>query len=192
MKRIISILVLAALGAAVTVDDLVAQEVSDVQIIAVDGTSSPAVIPAGMLLYSGGNIILDGRVLSDPEMSVMFPTNIYSSASGGMRMRRIGKGLIIGGSVAGGVGLVSLVAGTVGMVATESNPYGVTGSDVAIVAGSIALVTGIVALSGGVPLFCVGQGRMRRAVNAYNRAYMRDYTVNIGPTDSGFGFSLNF
>lgn len=192
MKKILSIVILAAIGAAVPAHDLAAQDAADVQIIAVDDTPSPAVVPAGMLLYSGGNIILDGRVLSDSEMAVMFPTNIYSSASGGMRMRRAGKGLIIGGSVAGGVGLISLVAGTAGMMAAESNPYGFAGGEVAVVAGSVTLMTGIVALTAGVSLFCVGQGRMRRAVNAYNRTCSGNYTVNVGLTPGGFGLCLNF
>lgn len=193
MKKIASFVFCSVLGAALFTGRLDAQNVEPVQNLNALDSVPAAAFPRGTLVANGGEILMGGRVLTEAEMSVMFPEYIYSSATGGMRMCRAGRGLIIGGSVLSGVGLVGFTVANVAVAtATGTNSYDPVSVYYAYVGGAVALSAGIALLSGGIPLLCVGKGRIRRAVNAYNQNYAGSYTFNVGATPHGFGLSLEF
>ena len=199
MKKIASFVFCSVLGAALFSGRLDAQNVEPVQNLNALDSVPAAAFPRGTLVANGGEILVGGRVLTEAEMSVMFPEYIYSSATGGMRMCRAGKGLIIGGSVLTGVGLVGFVVSNAALTRNTSDVYssnfGTTDYSTlwyAYTGSAVALSAGIALLSGGIPLLCVGKGRIRRAVNAYNQNYAGNYTFNVGATPHGFGLSLEF
>lgn len=142
--------------------------------------------------YLSGNLYLDGKALTYAEMAEVMPVDLYRQGSGGVRMRNHGRRLIIAGSALTGAGLVLTVSGCVFMrldKGPEMNPAVL----LAVVGGGGVLVTGTTCLSAGIPLYCVGQSRARRAAASYNaRADANKLTLNIGTTGSGFGLYFNF
>lgn len=199
MKKIASFVLCSVLGVTLFSGRLDAQNVDTVQNLNALDTVSAAAFPLGTLVAKGGEILVGGRVLTEAEMSVMFPEYIYSSATGGMRMCRAGKGMIIGGSVLSGVGFFGFVVVNAALAKNTDNVYssnfGTTDYSTlwyAYTGSAVALSAGIALLSGGIPLLCVGKGRIRRAVNAYNQNYVRNYTFNVGATPHGFGLCLEF
>lgn len=189
MKRIISILTMMFIGAGV-VSELKAQTVGRTQTI--DATEQVSGVSSleGVLTCYKGNLMMNGRVLTPAEMSVIFPSNVFASATGGQRMRRAGKGMMIGGGIATGVGFLAYLGG-LAMINNSVDDGGYLGFTLAY-CGILDFAVGAGVLAGGVALYCVGNGRIRRAVNAYNAMSPREYTLNFGATRHGLGLSVDF
>ena len=110
MKRIISILTMMLIGAG-AVSELKAQTVGETRTIDATGQITGVSSLEGVLTCYKGNLMMNGRVLTPAEMSVIFPSNVFTSATGGQRMRRAGKGMMIGGGIATGVGFLAYIGG---------------------------------------------------------------------------------
>ena len=144
-------------------------------------------VPYGMMSYQRGRIYLDGRALTYAEMEQVMPLDLYKQGSGGLRMRNSGKRLIIAGSVLAGVGAVLITSGF-GAAMYESGA-----APALLYLGVLSSVPGYTCLSAGIPLYCVGQSRARRASATYNaRAESGQLTLNWGAAGNGLGFYLNF
>lgn len=201
MKRIVLIFAMMILGAGFA-ERADAQTIETARTIDVTGAADRnAGVSAleGIVTMSRGQMIMGGRALSNEEMAVLFPANAYRSAIGGGRMRRAGKGMIIGGSILTGVGIIACAASAVGTTVNsvggrygDGAYYGYDASMLALVSGTFCTAAGTSLLAGGIALYCVGQGRMRRAAAAYNRTLRPDYALNLGSTGNGLGMYLNF
>jgi len=134
------------------------------------------------LAFVHGDVVTaGGRKLSEYELDEIFGPDLYDSVKGGMRMRNVGKGLLIPGAICLGASLAFVIAGSV-----EAN------ADM-VLAGSVLTVFGVPLTAAGVPLYCVGKGRAKRAVSEYNAMYgHREVSFNVGPTRNGFGVYLSF
>ncbi len=189
MKKIISILAVVLLCACAA-SELNAQTVDGTQTI--DATEQIMGVSSleGVLTCYKGNLMMNGRVLTPAEMSALFPANVFSSATGGQRMRRAGKGMMIGGGIATGVGFLAYLGG-LAAVNNSSADGGYAGFMLAY-CGIVDFAIGSGVLAGGIAIYCVGNGRIRRAVNAYNSMHTREYTLNIGATPHGLGLSVAF
>lgn len=151
----------------------------------------PVLMPYGTMQYLSGNLYLDGKALTYAEMAEVMPVDLYRQGSGGVRMRNHGKRLIIAGSALTGAGLVLTVSGCVFMMFDGLEIVSV----LAFAGGGSGLATGTACLSAGIPLYCVGQSRARRAAASYNmraRADADKLTLNVGTTGNGFGLYLKF
>lgn len=200
MKRIVLIFAMMILGFGFA-ERADAQTIETAQTIDATGVADRnAGVSAleGIVTMSRGQMIMGGRALSNEEMAVLFPENAYRSAVGGGRMRRAGKGMIIGGSILTGVGIIACAASAVGTTVNsvgrygDGAYYGYDASMLALVSGTFCTATGTSLLAGGIALYCVGQGRMRRAAAAYNRTLRPGYALNLGSTGNDFGLYLNF
>lgn len=141
----------------------------------------------GRMSYQSGRIYLAGRALTYAEMEQVMPLDLYKQGSGGLRMRNSGKRLIIAGSVLAGVGAVLITSGF-GAAMYESGA-----APALLYLGVLSSVPGYTCLSAGIPLYCVGQSRARRASATYNaRAESGQLTLNWGAAGNGLGFYLNF
>ncbi len=189
MKKIISVLAVALLCACAA-SGLNAQTVGGTQTIDVTEQVSGVSSLEGVLTCYKGNLMMNGRVLTPAEMSVIFPANVFASATGGQRMRRAGKGMMIGGGIATGVGFIAYLGG-LAMINNSVDDGGYLGFALAY-CGILDFAVGAGVLAGGVALYCVGNGRIRRAVNAYNAMSPREYSLNIGATPHGLGLSVTF
>lgn len=200
MKKIAIVVLTMILGMVFSVTAS-AQYVNETQTI--DATGSAANNSTGIrhsneVVYDQGYLMLGGRVLSAQDMAALFPAYIYNSAIGGQRMRRTGKGLIIGGSVTTGVGILALTIGAISIANTAIRNDGeYYGTDVlgilATTSGALMTTTGVCLLGAGIPLYIVGQNRMRRAANAYNSNYANSqYSLNLAPTGNGVGLVFRF
>lgn len=189
MKRIISILAMLFIG-ALAASGLRAQTLGGTQTIDVTERVTGVSSLEGVLTCYRGNLMMNGRVLTPAEMSVIFPSNVFASATGGQRMRRAGKGMMIGGGIATGVGFLAYLGGLAAI--NNSSADGGYGGFMLAYCGMIDFVVGTGVLAGGIAVYCVGNGRIRRAVNAYNSMRSREYTLNIGATPHGLGVSLAF
>ncbi len=190
MKRIIFIFTLILVGAGIT-SELKAQTVVETQTIDATGQQITGVSSLeGVLTCYRGNLMMNGRVLTPAEMSVLFPANVFASATGGQRMRRAGKGMMIGGGIATGVGFLAYLGG-LAAINNSADDGGYAGFVLAY-CGMVDCVVGSGVLTGGIVLYCVGNGRIRRAVNAYNALRPREYSLNIGATPHGLGLSVEF
>ena len=189
MKRIISILTMMRIGAG-AVSELKAQTVGETRTIDATGQITGVSSLEGVLTCYKGNLMMNGRVLTPAEMSVIFPSNVFTSATGGQRMRRAGKGMMIGGGIATGVGFLAYIGG-LAAINNSSVDGGYWGFMLAY-CGIVDFVVGTGVLAGGIAVYCVGNGRIRRAVNAYNAMRPREYTLNIGATPHGLGLSVVF
>ncbi len=153
---------------------------------------SPVVVPYGTMQYLQGNLYLDGKALTYSEMAEIMPVDLYRQGSGGIRMRGHGKRLIIAGSVLTGTGFMLSLAGSFLML-YDNGPSTSDAAVFALATGGAGLVSGITCLSAGIPLYCVGQSRARRAAASYNkRADAGQLTLNVGTANNGFGLYLNF
>ncbi len=189
MKRIISIFATLFIS-AVAASGLNAQTVGETRTI--DATEQITGVSSleGVLTCYKGDLMMNGRVLTPAEMSVIFPSNVFASATGGQRMRRAGKGMMIGGGIATGVGFLAYLGGLAAI--NNSSADGGYGGFMLAYCGMIDFVVGAGVLAGGIAVYCVGNGRIRRAVNAYNAMRPREYTLNIGATRHGLGLSVDF
>ena len=198
MKKI-AIVVLTMILGVVFSATASAQYINDTQTIDVTGcaaNNSTGIRHGNEVVYDQGYLMLGGRVLSAQDMAALFPAYIYNSAIGGQRMRRTGKGLIIGGSVTTLVGIIAIASGFITTVndasRIEDYTYSPAGSLVLIGGGALT-ATGVTLLGAGIPLYVVGQGRMRRAANAYNSNYANSqYSLNLAPTGNGVGLVFRF
>lgn len=142
-----------------------------------------------------GDVLLNGKKLSSAEMEVIMPYDLYASARKGQKMRNVGKGLMIPGAILTGFAIgFSIAADTVYDV-RYSAEYGYVCHDSVVALACLSCasaVIGVPLLATGIPLYCVGQGKVRRAVNAYNEQFTKDYSFNVGSTRNGFGLYLNF
>lgn len=188
IKKIISIFAVIILCACAA-SGLKAQTVAETQTIDATGQIAGVSALEGVLSCYKGNLMMNGRVLTPAEMSVLFPANVFASATGGQRMRRAGKGMMIGGGIAMGVGFLAYLGGLAAINNTTGDGYA---GFVLAYCGMVDCVVGSGVLAGGIALYCVGNGRIRRAVNAYNAQRPREYSLNIGATPHGLGLSLAF
>ncbi len=189
MKKFIAVFAMMVLGIGFA-GNMKAQTIEGSQTLDARGSAVGVSSLEGVLTSYKGNLMMNGRVLTPAEMSVLFPTNVYASATGGQRMRRAGKGMMIGGGVATGVGFVAYLAG-LAVLSNSMDNGGYAGFALAY-CGLADVVVGSGVLAGGIALYCVGNGRIRRAVNAYNSSRSQNYSLNLGTTANGFGLSLNF
>ena len=189
MKKIISIFAVMILCACAA-SGLNAQTVAETQTIDATGQIAGVSSLQGVLTCYKGNLMMDGRVLTPAEMSVLFPANVFASATGGQRMRRAGKGMMIGGGIAMGVGFLAYLGGLAAI--NNSAEYGGYAGFVLAYCGVADCIVGSGVLAGGIALYSVGNGRIRRAVNAYNALRPREYSLNLGATPHGFGLSVAF
>lgn len=189
MKKIISIFAVMILCACAA-SGLNAQTVAETQTIDATGQIAGVSSLQGVLTCYKGNLMMDGRVLTPAEMSVLFPANVFASATGGQRMRRAGKGMMIGGGIAMGVGFLAYLGELAAI--NNSAEYGGYAGFVLAYCGVADCVVGSGVLAGGIALYSVGNGRIRRAVNAYNALRPREYSLNLGATPHGFGLSVAF
>lgn len=190
MKRIILILAMTVLGMGAAASGLSAQTIDGAQTIDATNRSVVGVSSMeGVLVCYKGNMMMNGKVLTQAEMAAMFPANVFQSATGGQRMRRAGKGMMIGGGVAAGVGLVAYLGGLAALNNSENGSYG--GFALAY-CGIVDFVVGSGVLAGGIALYSVGNSRIRRAANTYNSLQHQNYSLNFGSTSNGVGLYLNF
>lgn len=154
-------------------------------------TTFDSSIAVGTLDYSHGDVILAGRKLTSSEMQQIMPEDMFNQARGGQKMRGVGKGLLIPGAILTGVSIACCTAALI--LASDVTDY--EDVDEVYAASGIAIASsaiGVPMLGAGVALYCVGQGRTRRAVDDYNEAYKQNYSFNIGSTRNGVGVFLNF
>lgn len=143
---------------------------------------------------SHGDVLLNGKKLSRAEMEVVMPYALYASARKGQKMRNVGKGLIIPGAILTGFSAGFLIGAMIADANSYPNDTGCAndGFAVCMVYSTLSGVIGVPLLATGIPLYCVGQGKVRRAVKAYNEQYTKEYSFNVGSTRNGFGLYLNF
>lgn len=152
------------------------------------GTTSPAAAlsPAftdRFLRYGRGDVVFNGRKLCSEEMEYLMPYDLYSQARKGQKMRNVGKGLLIPGAVLTGLSVIFY---------SISFSYFDGPEPVNFCFGFASGLVGVPLLCTGVPLYCVGEGKVKKAVNSYNETCRKDYSLNIGSTNNGFGLYLNF
>ncbi len=157
-------------------------------------------VPFGRMIYEKGAIYLDGKQLTYSDMQACMPLDLYKQASGGLKMRNSGKKLMIAGGVITGASIILMVAGTA--AAANNIYYGAdgyayaefsAGAAFATVTGAICIFPGVACLSAGIPIYCVGQSRAKRASATYNsRAQANQLTLNVGAARNGFGLYLAF
>mgnify|MGYP003542430499 FL=1 len=140
--------------------------------------------PVKALYLDGGKFYIynDPEPLTEYEVLDFFGRDIYNETYvGAKKQMKIGKPLIITGSVVAGIGIVAALLGA----AYESE--GLYGS------GLIATCVGMSALSVGTPLYCVGRARLNWMVDDYNSRLSRgELNVSLGPQRHGVGLSINF
>lgn len=155
-------------------------------------------VPYGNMRYDSGAMYLDGNMLTYADMQACMPLDLYNQARGGLKMRNSGKKLMIAGGVITGVSVILIVAGAASLASQAYYNEGVyydmaLGQAFAITTGCVCIFPGVACLSAGIPLYCVGQSRAKRAAATYNsRGQANQLTLNIGAARSGFGLYLNF
>ena len=153
-----------------------------------------SLVPGG-LTYSSGDLFNNGVKLTDGQLMQMLSPECYSSFSTGRKMRNAGKALIIVGSCLEGMGIVFTAVGATGMIDNAISDY--TTYDPTYytfyAVGVTSIVTGLGCLGAGIPLFCVGKHKIKKAGSSYNLANgYPEIALNLGSTRNGFGLYLNF
>ena len=159
--------------------------------------SAPAAsMPSSRLTYRSGDLYCGSTKLTDADMKSIMPVNLYEQANGGLNMRNHGKRLVIAGSVLSAVGIVSAAVAGSQMYRYDYN-YGYVYYDETAFAfywtGMTVMSSGLTCLAVGVPLYCVGQSRAKKAASAYNTSNgYPEVSFNVGSTRNGFGLFMNF
>lgn len=177
MKRLICI-VLSVMGFAIAAS---AQSPENTLFGSTDGSSE--------LYFHKGYIYKGETVISDHDLKVLLPLNLYQQASGGLKMHRQGRQLIIAGSVLGGIGLIGLAASGIALVTVDEQDLGLVGTSIS----SLVFSSGVTCLGVGIPFYVVGRSRASRASASYNALQTsQQVSFNFGSTRNGTGLFINF
>lgn len=142
---------------------------------------------------SHGDVLLNGRKLSSAEMEAIMPYDLYAYARRGQKLRNTGKGLLIPGAILTGLSIGFAIGASLSAGCYGDDYYDYNDAPRVLASLSVfSMTVGVPLLATGIPLYCVGQGKVRRAVNAYNAQYTNEYSFNVGSTRNGFGLYLNF
>jgi len=131
--------------------------------------------------------ILDQELSPDQVLELVGDYNYNQTYIGAQKQFASGKRLIISGAVIGFAGIVTAV---VGVAAEDQSTYSI---------GVCTAAVGDICLSVGVPLFCVGRGRLNWLAEDFNlrngyaqSAASPDVQVSFGATKNGVGLRMNF
>ncbi len=131
--------------------------------------------------------ILDQELSPDQVLELVGEYNYNQTYIGAQKQFASGKRLIISGAVIGFAGIVTSV---IGLCDSEESIY-LTGLGITAV--------GDICLTVGVPLFCVGRGRLNWLAEDFNQrngyaqsAASPDVQVSFGATKNGVGLRMNF
>lgn len=159
---------------------------------------------------SKSELILDnGKTIKQEEFKTLLQeynlNDLLASYNSGIKMNRIGTGLLIGG-LSGTVG-TDLVLGGIAIALLTSNKiqenvdldFLLAGSMVGLYfIGAFNLIAICATMSASLPLLIIGKVKQSRVINNYNEMVRppieqaQRVSLNIGTTSSGFGLTLKF
>lgn len=162
--------------------------------------ASPYVAPGfgnqGKLIRDDDQLFINGHELGDEEIKAVIGEQLwqetFASARGQFKAGKVLTNIGIPFAAAGG-GL--MIAGLI-LAATTTSTRSSTYEAAAILVGVGApfFGTGLTLMSIGIPLRCIGNGRMEWVVDETNRnsGYAMQPKVNFGFQQHGVGVSINF
>lgn len=161
--------------------------------VARPATISGTEIPSGQLAYRNGALYCGGTKLTETDLQSLLPVDLYKQANGGLNMRKHGKRLVMAGSILSALGTATTITLYYSVYVDQDYSWeGTTGAGFYLL-GIAATGAGFTCLAAGIPLYCVGQYRAKKAASSYNMANgYPELSFNIGSTRNGFGVFMTF
>lgn len=147
---------------------------------------------AGYMEYTRGEFEVAGRELYEGEYRNYFNADEFETVNSAMRQRGAGKGLMIAGGATLGAGLIFFIPGAIFWYDSVADPYyGLDYTAFAFMCSGAALMgVGGTLMTIGIPLFCVGNGRLNWAASSYNQR--NQVAFSLGAGRDGAGLFLRF
>ena len=153
--------------------------------------AAPEGLRSGYMEHVRGEFELAGRELYEGEYRNYFNADEFETINSAMSQRRAGKGLMIAGGAVLGVGTAVFGASYYCWVTSF---YDGTGPDytafVFSCTGAALMGVGGTLMTIGIPLFCVGNGRLNWAASSYNQR--NQLALSLGAGRDGAGLFLRF
>jgi len=142
--------------------------------------SASAQIADGEMYRKGTNLAIDGvKITSEQALGLFGQTDLYVTYTGAHKQLKAGTALITVGSIAYVTGITFNVLAWTGLDQTSQ------------IIGLSCAAAGTFMLGAGIPLYCIGKGRMNWLADEYNSGAPK-VAINVGPQRHGMGVSLNF
>ena len=142
--------------------------------------------------YSRGEFEVAGRELYEGEYRNYFNADEFETVNGAMRQRGAGKGLMIAGGAILGAGLLCFIPGYICWVESVADSYyDLDWTAYAFMWSGVGLISvGGTLMTIGIPIYCVGDSRLRWAASSYNQR--NQLALSLGAGRNGAGLFLRF
>ena len=143
----------------------------------------------GPMVLKNGKLILNGEMLNSPEaIAGAIGEDVYRNTwKPASSMRKGGIALISVGSAVAAWGLSGYITALcVEWPEAEVDPQRYKKFNTAYTITKVGCGVGVACLGAGIPLFCVGNGRLKRVTEGYNQGL----TVSTAP--GGLGLTYRF
>ena len=181
MKRFITLLSVVAL-VLICSDNLFAQSKSKTK-------KKPEPVKLDPMFYKGGKFIVGRDVIPQENYRKYFDSEEFLRVNKAVKMRKAGLGLMIAGGSTMVVGGTLMGVGLSVFYTSDDQRKKEIG-DIFWVGGISGLSAGTAMLGTGIPLFCIGDRRLKDAAAGYNQRNNIQVSFNIN--QYGPGLSLNF
>ena len=146
---------------------------------------------SGYMEYTRGEFEVAGRELYEGEYRNYFNADEFETVNSAMHQRGAGKGLMIAGGAVLGAGTAIFGASYYCWVTSFYESYGPDYTAfVFSCAGAALMGVGGTLMTIGIPLFCVGNGRLNWAASSYNQR--NQLALSFGAGRDGAGLFLRF
>ena len=155
--------------------------------------SGAAVAQRSYMDYSRGEFEVAGRELYEGEYRNYFNAEEFDTVNGAMRQRGAGKGLMIAGGALVGAGMLCFIPGYICWIDSINDTYygGLDWTAYAFMWSGVSFMSvGGTLMTIGIPLYCVGDSRLRWAASSYNQR--NQLALSLGAGRNGAGLFLRF
>lgn len=140
---------------------------------------------SGYMVHENGEFILGGRTLYEGEYRNYFNDDEFETINGALKQRRAGKGITLAGAGCAGFGLGLMIPAGVCWAVLDYNNYTYYAL---LCTGAAFFSVGCTLLSVGIPLYCIGNGRLNWAADNYNQRNRMSLDLTVGQYGPGLAF----
>ena len=142
---------------------------------------------SGYMQHENGDFLLGGRTIYEGEYRNYFNDDEFETINGALKQRRAGKGITLAGAGCAGFGLGLMIPAGVCWAVFDYTNYTYYAL---LCTGAAFFSVGCTLLSVGIPLYCIGNGRLNWAADNYNQR--NRMALDLTVSQYGPGLALRF
>lgn len=149
------------------------------------GAASPQALQTGYMQHENGDFLLGGRTLYEGEYRNYFNDDEFETINGALKQRRAGKGITLAGTGCAAFGLGLMIPGGICWAVLDYSSYTYYAL---LCTGAAFFSVGCTLLSVGIPLYCIGNGRLNWAADSYNQRNRVSFNITASQYGPGLAF----